>query len=105
MRRWSKFIAATLTIMALCFASYGYGKSQVKIVPIDIGVRVLDGNGQPIRPPTGVKLQLFKFGGSTWPNEYWSDIVGYPDEQGYLVVRAKFPLDRDFIKKLEAMSR
>jgi hypothetical protein len=92
-------------IVALCYTSYSFGKSQVKMVKIPIGIRVLDGDGRPIRPDSGVKLQLFKFGGSSWPRDRWADINGRPDEDGYLYTTTDFPLDPQVTQRMYEESK
>lgn len=93
MRRFGFWMIAAVVFVACCYSSFSYGRSQIKMVPIDIGVRVLDGDGHPLRPDSGIKLQLFKFGGDSWPHERWADITGHPDGDGYMYATTNFPLD------------
>lgn len=98
------WVVLAVVVSVLCYGSYTYGKSQIKMQPIDIGIRVLDGDGQPIRPESGVHLQLFKFG-TAWPRDRWANIVGHPDADGYLYATTNFPLDPEVTERMYKASR
>lgn len=99
-----KLFVVLLAGVILSFGSYCLGKSQIKMQPIPIDVLLLDGNGQPLQPPSGIQLYLCQFGGSPWPREYWVDIKGRPDTTGHLRLTTAFPLDPAVTKRMYQQS-
>ncbi|MEK7537995.1 MAG: hypothetical protein AAB619_03425 [Patescibacteria group bacterium] len=98
----SRWMIAILLLGPMVNPTAGFARDggHIKIVEMCVGVRVLDGNGQPLHPPTGVRLEVSRFGQTTWAPGRWAYIIGRLDSEGNMLVMAKFPVDSMFLTGL-----
>lgn len=76
---------------------------------LGVGLRVLDGNGQSIRPASGIRLELSRFGKYPWPPGRAAVIRGSPDGDGYVRSSIQLPIDgttlRNFALLLQGVGK
>ena len=106
MRRVRMYIALCLALSLMLGLAYRLGQAKPTIMHDKIGLalRVLDGNGQPIRSPNGINVQISRFGKTPWPEHLWANIRGAPDQRGWLKTNAVFPVDSIFINNMVQMA-